>query len=902
MNIAQAEDNLKDLVKNFSKDTFIFDLMKAYEFPKATISKMQKGNLDKSKSDDEVILKGKFFYKTIKTKDLKSLFEKAKKEKEILKNNPRFILYTDFKNLLGFDVKNGDSLDVEIKDLAKYADFFLPWVGVEKKHFQGESPADVKAAEKLAKVFDLIKIDNPSDDQKSRHAMNVFLTRVLFCFFAEDTGIFDKRIFTESIASHTQEDGSDLPDYLKKLFKVLNEKNRKNIPAYLDLFPYVNGGLFAEEFIVPKFSKKSRNALVELGDLNWAEINPDIFGSMIQAVVHPDQRAGLGMHYTSVPNIMKVIQPLFLDELNVEFSKSTNEPKKLYKLLSRLEEIRIFDPACGSGNFLIIAYKELRLFEIKILRKLLELQKMLLDDDQQSFIPKSQKSLAEAFQMNMFSRIQLSSFYGIEIDDFAHESAKLSLWLAEHQMNSIFKNEFGVMSPSLPLKIGGNIVCSNGTRVNWEKVCPKVGEVYILGNPPYVGARYQSASQKLDVQDLLSEFAGTNDLDYIGCWFYLASVYIKGHNAKFAFVTTNSIIQGEQVSILWPHILNMNLEIFFAHQSFKWTNMAKNNAVVTCAIVGLRNPSKGKKYIFSKGSVREVENISPYLTNNENIIVFKKNKPISNVPKLVFGNQAIDGGFLILSDSEKKLIIETDKRASKFIRRLYSAEDYIDGIIRWCIWVSEDNLKDAIKIKEFEKRFSLVKNYRTSAGEVARSLVNIPYRFRYIHEAKESILVVPRTTSERRMYIPIGFLDANCIVTDAAQVIYDPDIYIFAILSSRMHLSWVKTVAGRLKTDFRYSNQICYNSFPFPDISSEQKNDLEKLVYSLIACRELYSDKTLGELYDPDKMPKNLLAVHEQIDSCVDLLYSNDGFKNDDERLEHLFNIYKNKSEEVEDE
>lgn len=642
MNIVQAEENLKKITAKFSKDSFVFDLMEAYDFPKSTISKL-KIKLKKN-SEDEVIVASKLHFVGVSKKELDSKFDELLKDYATVKKQPRFIIVTDFQILKAYDTKIGEKLETDIKTLSKHPDFFLPWVGIEKKVFQGENPADVKAAEKLAKLFDLILHDNIKLVERNRHALNVFLTRILFCFFAEDTDIFEKSLFTEKLASNTKADGSDLDAYLQRLFEVLNKKSRVGLPDYLKEFPYVNGGLFAEEFPIPKFSKRSRESLIDLGsDLNWAEINPDIFGSMIQAVVHPDQRAGLGMHYTSVTNIMKVIEPLFLSELKEEFEKAKASKPKLKKLLERISNIKIFDPACGSGNFLIIAYKELRLLEMDILRRLGE-------------IP--------------MSGISLSSFYGIEIDDFAHEVAKLSLWLAEHQMDVLFNREFGDVKASLPLKDTGRIICGNSARIDWEQVCPiksSTEEAYVLGNPPYLGARNQSKEQKNDMELAFGKMKGINNLDYIGIWFKKSSNYISKRNIKYAFVSTNSLCQGLQVPILWPQILSNNLEIDFAHTSFKWTNNAKNKAGVTCIIVGVRNISDKPKYLFSDGNKIHAKNINPYLVDYKNLIIESRKTPLVKVASLNFGSMPNDGGGLLFSDGEYRELSEMVPEAKKYI-------------------------------------------------------------------------------------------------------------------------------------------------------------------------------------------------------------------------------------------
>ncbi|MCA6372260.1 MAG: class I SAM-dependent DNA methyltransferase [Cytophagales bacterium] len=870
MNIAQIDNNLRQLVKSFKNERFIYDLLLAYGQPKATIKRIKDGGLNLSKVEGEIVWKKKLFFKAVKGVDLHELFADITSDNKSIKHDPRFIVVTDYKNLLAVDTKTQDTLDIAITDIAKHFDFFLPWAGMEKAQHQNENPADVRAAEKMAKLYDDIKKDNPIKTQAEVHNLNVFLSRLLFCFFAEDTGILDKGQFTLGVGSHTQQDGSDLNTYLDKLFEVMNteQTKRKNLPNYLTSFPYVNGGLFRNKHTAPKFTRKSRQSVIDSGELDWSAINPDIFGSMIQAVITPEHRGGLGMHYTSVPNIMKVIEPLFLNELYEEFEAAKGNNKKLNALLHRIWNIKIFDPACGSGNFLIIAYKELRKLEMKIF--------------------KAMGSLA-------FSNISLGNFYGIELDDFAHEVAILSLWLAEHQMNQVFFKEFGRTKPALPLTETGNIVHGNATRLDWEKVCPKEkgDEIYVLGNPPYMGARFQSKEQKDDVKFVFDGMKGENSIDYISCWFLKGAKYVNTIKSCAAFVSTNSITQGEQIALLWPEIFKNNVEISFAHQKFKWTNNAKGNAGVTCVIVGVQNPKHIKsKKIYVGNIVKNANNISPYLTDNANLFINKRSKPLRNVPALVYGNQAIEGGHLILSDIEKSEIVNNYPSTLKFFRRLFGADDFINDIKRWCIWIYEKDLKEAKSIKPIADRIKKVEEFRKTGGDVARSLVPIPYRFRYVHEAKKNLLIVPRTTSERRTYLPVGIKNADVIVTDSTQVVYDPELYIMGFLSSRIHMTWVKAVAGGLETRIGYSNSLCYNSYPFPSLSKDQKDIIDKAVYKVLEERENHSEKTLAQLYDPDKMPDGLREAHHQLDLAIERCYRSRPFETDEERLEYLFKLY----------
>jgi len=599
MNSTQIEENLTKLIANFLKEDFIYELLLAYGLPKTTITLLKKGKHNLAKKSGQIILKKKLFFQESANQDLHALIDSIQKDEATHRHNPRFVIVTDYENILAIDTKTKDTLDEKIVNLNKRFDFFLPWAGMEKANHKNENPADVKAAEKMAKIYDEIQKDNQFN-KEDLHSLNTFLSRLLFCFFAEDTGIFRLSAFTNGIASHTQTDGSDLDQYLNRLFEALNTQSRSNYPDYLSEFPYVNGGLFGDSYFAPKFSARSRKMIIECGELDWSAINPDIFGSMIQAVVHTDQRGSMGMHYTSVPNIMKVIEPLFLNELKEEFEKNYDNEKKLNQLLTRLENLRIFDPACGSGNFLIIAYKEIKNLEIEIYQRIQQIT------EKPSFA---------------FSRVRLSQFYGIELDDFACEVATLSLWLAEHQMNVKFKEVFGACNPTLPLKEGGRIVCDNATRRNWEEICPKDEgkEIYILGNPPYLGFLQQSIEQKSDMDYVFGNIKTVRKLDYISCWFFKGSQYIRNANAALAFVSTNSLCQGEQVALFWPHALTGGVEIIFAHTSFKWSNNAKRNAGVSCIVVGLKNKSSSQKYLFTKNNKIQANQINAYLAASKEV-------------------------------------------------------------------------------------------------------------------------------------------------------------------------------------------------------------------------------------------------------------------------------------------
>lgn len=881
MNKTQTEKSLDQLVKSLDKDNFIYDLLVAYGISKTSITRLKKGDFNLSKVEGEVLYKKKVLFKVAKTGTLLDVIDTLTKNEEELKHNPRFVIVTDFITLLAKDTRTGLTLDTPILEINKRYDFFLPWAGQEKYQSKNENHADRKASYEMAKLYDILVHENPTIYEDGGHNLNIFLSRLLFCFFAEDTGIFEEEgIFTNTIAQHTKADGSDVHLFLDRLFKVLNTKDNSNEPDYLQAFPYVNGGLFKDTIVSPKFSLKARKIILECGDLNWSEINPDIFGSMIQAVVNPAYRSGLGMHYTSVPNIMKVIEPLFLNELYEEFQKYTENEKKLKDLINRLGNLKIFDPACGSGNFLIIAYKELRKLEIKIWQQ----------------IDENRKNSKKSYQTEtVFTNIQLSQFYGIELDDFAHEMAILSLWLAEHQMNKTFVDElfdFGRAKPILPLKEAGHITQGNATRIDWIIACPidLADEVYILGNPPYLGARLQDEEQKKDMNVVFNKINGYNNMDYIACWFYLGAKFIEGLNSKCAFVSTNSICQGEQVALIWPNILNDKIEIGFAVQSFKWTNNAKGNAGVTVIIVGLRNISNIQKHLYIENIQKKALNINAYLVDSSNIIVKQRSKPISSIPEMCFGSMPNDGGYLSVTHEEYSKLNETVK---KYIRPLIGGQEFIKGIEHYCIWINENEIEDALKLNFISDRIKKVEEYRKkSTREATKVLAKSPYRFGEIRHIESDSIVIPATSSEKREYIPIGFLPTGTIIKNSAQAIYYAQAWIFGLVTSKIHNIWVKNVGGKLKTDYRYSAGLCYNTFPFPNISDKQKEQINLHVFEVLDERAKYPEKTLAQLYDPDKMPAGLKEAHHQLDLAIERCYRLKPFESDVERLEYLFKMY----------
>ncbi|WKK60361.1 DNA methyltransferase [Sphingobacterium sp. BN32] len=877
MKKSEIRDKLAELTQLIDHNSFIYDFLSCFGLSKTTIARLRKGDYNLSKVEGELFYKGKIFFKAEESEKLIHTIDELSKDDKILKQKPRFIIVTDFEQVLATDTKLKTNKEFPIVELADQIDFFLPLSGAEIYRVSTDDKADRDAAYKLAELYDLLVIDNPDWVAQGSHQLNLFLSRLLFCYFAEDTGIFStKSIFTEALANNTNSDGSDVAEFLSILFKKLNtETGDGGGSGYLERFPYVNGGLFRDEIICPKFSQKSRQILLDSGELDWSEINPDIFGSMIQAVADPSERTNLGMHYTSLQNILKLIKPLFLDELYEDFEKHKENPRALERLLIRLAKIKFFDPACGSGNFLIITYKELRNLEIQIIKQLIDLDK-------------SQRKI-------YFTSILLTQFYGIEIKDFAHEMAILSLWLAEHQMNQVFETElldYGQSKPILPLKEAGNIVQGNAARMNWEEVCPRSDndEIYIIGNPPYLGSRNQDTEQKSDMKFVFRK--DYKSMDYVSIWFYKGAKYIEGINAQLAFVSTNSICQGEQVALIWKRFLNAKIEVGFAYQSFKWVNNAKGNAGVMVIIVGLRNKSPNFKILFTDTVSKEVKNINAYLLDAPDIFITGSTKPIFELPLMIYGNMPLEGGFLRFSEEEKKSIIQSQQGIEKFIKKVVGGEEFIKGQNRYCFWIEDKDLDEALSFDEICKRINLVRDFRTNGGEVARTLVKKSHQFRYRHMPTYHQFVIPCTSSESRDYIPIGVFDKEYVSLNSVQSVYDAEPWLFGVLHSKMHMVWVDAVGGKLETRYRYSAKVCYNTFPFPAINDKQKELITQYVFDILDQRAKYSEKTMAWMYNPETMPSGLKEAHHALDLAIERIYRLAPFHSDEERLEYLFKLY----------
>ena len=876
MKKSEIQQNIHTLSQNIDQENFIYDFLLSCGLSKTTITRLKKGDYNLSKVDGELFYKGKIFFKVEQEANLLNLIDELAKDEKIKKQKPRFIVVTDFKDVLAVDTKLGNNKEFSIEELDEQTDFFLPLSGAEIYRVSNDNKLDRDAAYKLGELYDILVVDNPDWIAQGSHQLNIFLSRLLFCFFAEDTGIFEvKSIFTETLANNTKKDGSDVDLFLTTLFKKLNTPEGKgNFEPHFDKFPYVNGGLFRDDIQCPKFSTKARQILLDSGELDWSEINPDIFGSMIQAVADPAERNNLGMHYTSVVNILKLIKPLFLDDLYEEFEKNKGKIKGLEALLDRLGKIKFFDPACGSGNFLIITYKELRNLEIQIIKELLDLN------------VKQRKIY--------FSEIKLSQFYGIEIKDFAHEMAILSLWLAEHQMNQVFELElldYGKSNPILPLKESGNITAGNAARVDWEIACPKEtnDEIYIIGNPPYLGSRNQDAEQKADMEAVFHK--DYKSLDYVSVWFYKGAKYIEGINAQLAFVSTNSICQGLLVALTWPRILTDKLEISFAYQSFKWINNAKGNAGVTVIIVGLRNISNKPKYIFTESIAKQAKNVNAYLLDSSDIYINSLNKSISGFPPMNFGNMPADGGNLLFTEEEKDEFIVFEPKAKKWIKELISAHEFLNGKKRYCLWLEDISEDELLEMPLVKAKVESIYNLRLVSSRP--QLAEIPHLFAQITQPDNSdFILIPGHSSESRDYIPLGFFSSEYKSNNSCLVIATDSPWLFGVLHSKMHMIWVDAVGGKLKTDYRYSAKLCYNTFPFPKLNDKKKETINQYVFAILDERAKYPEKTMAWLYNPETMPSGLKQAHKELDLAIEQIYRLAPFHSDEERLEYLFKLY----------
>lgn len=857
--------NLKGLHFGDDKVDFVASFLRAFDFPESTIKRVQ---LDNSVEGNIIKLKRKalfiFSKNTALHLELESLIEKG-----VQSLSERYIIIYNTSHLLSFDVKTKESLKTSIEQVHQFIEFFLPLLGQEKAVTEKNKSVDIKAAEKLAAIFNELLLHPGFKLNYSKKDLDITMSRLLFCFWIDSVGILGEGKLKRILANHTSDDGSNTQSVLNMIFRVLSKGAPSNAQLEFRELPTISIDLFSDGAQTPPFSKKARKLLIDLSSVDWSDINPDILGSLIQSIVDPDDNTGLSNHYTSSSNILKVIGPLFLDDLYREFDQNVDNIDGLVLLTEKLNRIKVLDPSCGAGNFLIISLKEMRLLCEQI------------------------KKRVEELSGNSISlKVNLSQFYGIEESYFKHHIAKIGLCIESFRSDplSITLEEIVKRTECL------NILNANPTQVDWSSVCRSdhPGSVFIVSNPTYKGARRQTPKQKNDVSRVFNEYKKTKNLDYSSCWLYLASKYIEKHDARCSIVTTNSLTQGEQVELLWPKIFSHNIEICFARTSFKWRNNSKGNTGVTVIVIGLsRIGVIQEKKLYGSEYIIRTDVISPYLTTGLNLIVKKRSKPFSSLPIMPKGNMPYDGGNLILSKKEKEQLTDEFPSSSKLIKKLLGSKEFIQGLERWCLWIPDELLEDAMLIPPVKKRIEKVYEIRSdSTDKAAQRLAERSHQFREINSTSSHSIIIPSVSSERREYIPIGFVDDSIIITNLAFAIYDCDPWVFGPLTSKMHNLWIKTVCGSLETRVRYSSRLGYNTFPFPEISDEAKQRITLCVFDIIAERERFPERTMAQLYDPEKIPQELLTCHRTLDKVIESCYRPEPFSSDQERIDHLFNYY----------
>jgi hypothetical protein len=823
-----------------------------------------------------------------KGKDLNKALQQAKEYTESLPQHqiPKYILVCDFEHFRLLDIEEDTEQYFLLKDLIKNVQHFSYLLGYQKKTYKEQDPANIKAAELMGKLHDRLE-----EIGYKGHDLEVYLVRILFCLFAEDTTIFTKQQFQDYIELRTNEDGSDLASHLHELFQVLNTPNANrfsNLDEQLADFPYVNGKLFEENLRTASFDSKMRKALLDCCYLDWSKISPAIFGSMFQSVMNPTERRNLGAHYTSEKNILKLIKPLFLDELWQEFEKVKSNENKLKSFHTKISQLRFLDPACGCGNFLIIAYRELRLLEMEVVKILLKGSSVL--------------------SINDYLLCDVDKFYGIEYEEFPAQIAQVAMWLIDHQMNLQASEVFGNYYIRLPLRKSATIKHGNALRIDWQSILqPQLHDVwakvdvdnlkydYIMGNPPFVGSNIMNSEQRVDTQRICS----SGVVDYVAAWYFLAAEYTKNKNTEVAFVSTNSITQGEQVSEIWHYLINdANIQINYAHRTFRWSNEGKGNAAVFCVIIGFSQKKNKEKKLFHydniKGEPAEViaNNINPYLHEGNTTIVVRRSKPICEIPLIYKGNQPTDNGGLIMNEVEKDDYLREEPNGKMFIKYLVSGKEFLNNQFRYCFWI----IKDFELINELpllKSKIESVRKFRLeSTFSETRKLAQRPYQFRDLKNPK-SFIVIPATTSENRNYIPFSVLDDSYIPSNSIYFIDNTNNYHFGILTSLMHMAWVKTVCGRLESRFRYSKDIVYNNYPWPENPSDkQKQLIETKAKQILDTRGKYPNSSLADLYDPLTMPPDLVKAHHELDKAVDQAYRPQPFTSEAMRMEFLFELY----------
>ncbi len=793
---------------------------------------------------------------------------------------PKYVLVSDFAQFKLYDLDDNQTYEFTISEFHKNIKLFGFIAGYQKRTFKDEDPVNIKAAELMGKLHDQLE-----ESGYEGHPLEVFLVRLLFCLFADDTGIFEKDTFKEFVDVKTNEDGSNLGALLAQFFQVLNtphNKRLKNLDEHLNAFPYVNGKLFEEPLPIASFNTGMRDILLQCSALDWGKISPAIFGSMFQSVMNPEERRNLGAHYTSEKNILKLIKPLFLDDLYKAFKTAKKKgTKALQEFHHKLGSLKFLDPACGSGNFLIITYRELRLLELEVLKVLYGNQ--------------------QVFGIDQILHVDVDQFYGIEYDEFPAKIAEVALWLIDHQMNLKISEAFGLYYARLPLKKSATIVHGNALRIDWETVVPKTELNYILGNPPFYGKSLQTKEQKEDMKLVFGKIKGAGVLDYVSAWYLLAAKYIQNTQIKAAFVSTNSITQGEQTGILWNELLNSQaIKIHFAHKTFKWTNEAKGNAGVYCVIIGFANFDAKTKLLYEyediKGEPHEIKakNINPYLVDASDLVILKRRQPICDVSTISFGSMPNDGGNFLFTDEEKDEFLKLEPNAKQVFKPLISAHEFLNGKKRWCLWLKDVKPDVLRNLKEVQKRVHNVKTLRSNSTRAAtQKLAQFPTLFGEIRQPDFNYILIPRHSSENRKYIPMGFFNPTNIVSDSCLAIDKASLYEFGVLHSNMHMIWVKYTCGRIKSDYRYSNEMVYNNYPWPkDPSDKHKKAVETKAQKVLDVRAEFANSSLADLYDPLTMPPKLVKAHQALDKAVDLCYRPQAFTNETARIEFLFELY----------
>ena len=816
-------------------------------------------------------------------KNLDKAFQQAIDYTHGLKQNelPKYVLVCDFHIFRLYDTEEQTNLEFTIDELVQNVQSFGYLLGYQKKTYKEQDPANIKAAELMGKLHDRLE-----EIGYEGHPLEVYLVRILFCLFAEDTTIFEKQQFQDYIEHRTAEDGSDLASKIQELFQVLNtakDKRFKNLDEQLNDFPYVNGKLFEEILPMASFDSKMRQALLDCCYIDWSKISPAIFGSMFQSVMNPKERRNLGAHYTSESNILKLIKPLFLDELWAEFNSIKGNKNKLPEFHKKISQLKFLDPACGCGNFLVITYRELRLLELEVLRA-------------------TYKSGQGVLDVSDIIWLDVDMMCGIEYEEFPARIAEVAMWLIDHQMNMLISNEFGQYFARLPLKKSAKIVHGNALRVDWEEVVAKNELSYIIGNPPFIGAMIMNDEQRNDILNIFKHETGSYGvLDYVTAWYYKAAIFIQNTKIKVAYVSTNSIVQGEQTSILWKLLqVKFNIKIHFAHRTFNWKNEAKGNAAVFCVIIGFADFDTNNKTLFEYEDIKgvpheiKVKNINAYLIDAKDIFIDNISNPICNTPKMSFGSMPRDGGNFIFTKEEKNEFIKKEPESEKWIRPYTGAQEFINGYVRYCLWLNDLTPNVLNKLPLVLARVNEVKKFRElSKAASTRKFANTPSLFCQIAQPNSDYLLIPRVSSERRKFIPIGYINENIIANDQVLTVPHATLFHFGILTSTMHMSWVKTLCGRLKSDFRYSKDIVYNNYPWPENPSEKQIiTIEEKAQNILDVRASFPNSSLADLYNPLTMPPALVKAHNELDKAVDAAYSKQAFTSEAKRMEFLFELY----------